>query len=404
VTRNQVFLTSIERLSRDGDALGNHYTRGRASVPLSALLSMEHAVPRLRLVIAGFVIAAIALPFAKAGLGTVGEHHSAVEQRGVVLPTWRMDGYLGSLTAQATSDIAGLGANWIQLTPTWKMATATSSTIDARWTLTDAALLQAIDLAHGKGLQVLLKPHVDPQDGTNRWEINPSDRAAWFRSYQQMMTHYATIARHKGVEEFSVGCELATMSGPTDRIAWLTVINAIKAVYSAPLVYAAKADEYSNVSFWDQLNFIGIDAYFPLSTEPTTDVSALEAAWIPIRDQMSAFAVGAGRRILFTEAGYPSLVGAAVEPWNNEYSNTPSPQEQAAGYEALFATFSGQPWWAGTFWWSWWTDKGVYSPLDLAMGGKLAESVVRNWWASTPSSGIVERRPGGQSGALSGSD
>jgi hypothetical protein len=366
--------------------VGNHDAWGKAFVSLSTLLSMEHAVPRLRLVIAGFVIAAIAWPFANAVTGTVSGRNGAVEQRGVVLPTWQIHGYEGRATAQAISDIAGLGATWIQLTPTWRMATATSSTIDSAWSITDADVRGAIDLAHSKGLKVLLKPHVDPQDGTNRWEIDPSNRAAWFNSYQSMMTHYAAIAQQTGVEEFSVGCELASMSGSADRVAWLTVINAIKAVYSAPLVYAAKADEYSNVSFWDQLSFIGIDAYFPLSTRPTTDISALEAAWIPIRDQMSAFAVGAGRRILFTEAGYPSLVGASVEPWNNQHSSTPSQQEQAAAYEALFATFSGQPWWAGAFWWSWWTDKGVYAPLDLAIGGKLAASVVRNWWASTPSS------------------
>jgi glycosyl hydrolase family 113 len=348
---------------------------------------MEYAVPRLRLVIAGFVIAAIALPFANAVIGTVREQNGAVEQRGVVLPTWQIHGYEGPATAQATSDIAGLGATWIQLTPTWKMATATSSRIDVAWSITDADVLAAIDLAHSKGLKILLKPHVDPQDGTSRWQINPSNRAAWFGSYQSMMTHYATIAQQEGVDEFSVGCELATMSGSADRSTWLTVINAIKAAYSGPLVYAAKADEYSNVSFWDQLNFVGIDAYFPLSTKPTTDISALEAAWIPIRDQMSAFAVGVGRRILFTEAGYPSLVGAAVEPWNNQYSSTPSQQEQAAAYEALLATFSGQPWWVGAFWWSWWTDNGVFAPLDLAIGGKLAASVVRNWWAPSPSSG-----------------
>jgi hypothetical protein len=355
---------------------------------------MEYAVRYLRLIMAAFLTAASALALlmfaSPVMLTTADRHNGAVEQRGMVLPTWRMDGYQGRLTAQATNDIAGLGATWIQLTPTWKMATATSSTIDARWTLTDAALLKAIDLAHSRGLKVLLKPHVDPQDGTNRWQITPSDRAAWFGSYRQMMTHYATIAGQTGVEEFSVGCELATMTGTADRSAWLAVIDAIKAVSSAPLVYAATVDEYRNVSFWDQVDFIGIDAYFPLSTKPTTDVSALEAAWIPIRDQMSAFAVGAGRRILFTEAGYPSLVGAAVEPWNNLYSSTPSQQEQAAAYEALFATFSGQPWWAGAFWWSWWTDKGLYAPLDLAIGGKLAESVVRRWWASTPSAGTVK--------------
>ena len=42
---------------------------------------------------------------------------------------------------------------------------------------------------------------------------------------------------------------------------------------------------------------------------------------------------------------------------------------------------AAQPWWAGVFWWSWWTDKGVYAPLDFAIKGKLAESVLRNWWA-----------------------
>jgi len=336
----------------------------------------------LGLVMACLVIAAIVLPFANAGTVTVSEQTGAVEQRGIVLPTWKFHGYDGAATTQATSDIAGLGASWIQFTPTWKMATVTSSTIDVAWSVTDAGLLAVIHLARSKGLKVLLKPHVDPQDGTNRWEINPSNRAAWFESYQAMMIHYATIAQQNGVDEFSVGCELATMSGSADRSAWLRVINAIKAIYRGPLVYAATIVEYPNVSFWDQLNFIGIDAYYPLSTSPTTDISALEAAWIPIRDQMAAFAVDVGRAILFTEAGYPSLAGAAVEPFNNAYSSTPSQPEQAAAYEALLATFSGQPWWAGAFWWSWWTDNGVYAPLDHAIGGKLAASVVRSWWAS----------------------
>ena len=347
-------------------------------------------MPRLRLVIAGFVIAAMALPFAKAVMVKGGEPRGAVEQHGVVLPTWKIHGYEGTATTQATNDIAGVGATWIQFTPTWKMATGTSSTIDSAWTVTDAGLVSAIDFAHSKGLKIMLKPHVDPQDGTNRWEVNPSDRAAWFNSYQAMITHYATIAERNGVEEFSVGCELTTMSGSADRGAWLTIIDAIKSIYSAPLVYAATVDEYSNVSFWDQLNFIGVDAYFPLSTTPTTDVSALKAAWIPIRDRMSAFAFDVGRQIVFTEAGYPSLVGAAVEPWNNNYSQTPSQPEQAAAYEALLATFSGQPWWAGVFWWSWWTDNGVYGPLDHAIGGKRAESVLRKWWASAPYRGTVK--------------
>src|SRR6202012_876994 len=298
---------------------------------------MEYAVPHLRLIIAVFVTAAFALTFPYTVRVASSEQGGAVEQRGLVLPAWGENGYRGT-TPKAISDIAGLGASWIEFTPTWCRATGSSSTIDGAYTVADTAVQAAIDLAHSKGLKVLLKPHVDPRGDTYRWQINPSDRAAWFNSYQSMMTHYATIARQKGADEFSVGCELATMSGPADRSAWLTVISAIKAIYSGPLVYAAVTNEYPQVSFWDQLNFIGIDAYFPLRTTPTTDITALEAAWIPIRDQMSAFAAGVGRPILFTEAGYPSLVGAAVEPWNNQHSDTPSQQEQAAAYEALLAT------------------------------------------------------------------
>lgn len=349
-------------------------------------------MPHLRPIAAVFVAvvtatAAIAVPIANTVVAPVGDRYRLVAQndaggqRGIALPTWQVNGYATNSATQAIGAIAGVGANWIQLVPTWNMANKTSNTIDGTYSVTDAALLGAISGAHAKGLKVLLKPHVDPRDGTPRWQINPSDPAEWFTSYQSMITHYAAIAQQTGVEEFSVGCELTTMSGSAARGSWLTVINAIKALYQGPLVYAAQANEYTNVSFWDQLNFIGVDAYFPLSTFPTTNISALEAAWVPIQQQLSAFAASLGRQILFTEAGYPSQIGAAVQPWNNQQISFPSQREQAAAYQALLTAFSGQTWWAGVFWWSWWTDAGNYYPLDFAIGGKLAQLVLQNAWA-----------------------
>ncbi|MCW2691163.1 MAG: hypothetical protein JWR37_6053 [Mycobacterium sp.] len=350
-------------------------------------------MPHLRLSIARLVTAAIPL----AALATAAialtfapivvmlpadQQRGLVDQRGLVLPTWQSDGYSGSVTTQAVSDIAGVGATWVQIVPTWHQATGNSTAIAAGSnTVSDNDVRAAIDLAHDHGLKVLLKPHLDPYGGTPRWVINPSNRTTWFSSYQAFITHYAAIAQEKGVDQFSVGCELKTMTGSADRGRWLTVINAVKAQYSGPLVYAANSDEYANVSFWDALDLIGIDAYFPLSQHPTTDVSAIEQAWMPIRDDLTAFATRFGRRIVFTEAGYPSQVGAAVTPWDNERSSQPAQDEQAAAYEALLATFSDQPWWAGVFWWSWWTTTGIYDRLDYAVQGKLAESVLRRWWA-----------------------
>jgi hypothetical protein len=340
---------------------------------------MEYAVRylRLSLTIACLVAAAIAL-------GTATLRNPADEQRGLILPTWQVHGYRSTDTTQALDGIASVGANWVQFVPFWYQATLTSNTIGPTdHSVSDNDVRNAVSLAHTHGLKVLLKPAVDLAGDQHlyRGNINPTNRADWFASYQSFIVHYAGLAQQSGVDQFAVGTELASMSGSGDRSRWLTAINAIKAQYHGPLVYAANYDEYRDVSFWDVLDLVGIDGYWPLSQTPTANVSQLEQAFAPIRDALRAFAARVGRRILFTEAGYPAQVGAAVAPTLSNNCSTPAQDEQAAAYQALFATFSGQPWWAGVFWWSWWTTTGVYDPLDHAVHGKLAESVLRRWWA-----------------------
>ena len=78
---------------------------------------MEYAVPHLRLIIAVFVTAAFALTFPYTVMVASSEQGGAVEQRGLVLPAWGENGYRGT-TPKAISDIAGLGASWIEFTPT----------------------------------------------------------------------------------------------------------------------------------------------------------------------------------------------------------------------------------------------------------------------------------------------
>jgi hypothetical protein len=343
---------------------------------------MEYAVRNLRLTI-DLRLTIACLVAAAIGLGTAMLRNPAPEQRGLILPTWQVDGYRSTDTKQALDGIASVGANWVQIVPFWYQATLTSDTIGpTEHSVSDNGVRNAINLAHTHGLKVLLKPQVDLADHKNyRGKINPTNRTDWFASYQSFIVHYAGLAQQSGVDQFAVGTELASMSGSGDRSSWLTAINAIKAQYHGPLVYAANFDEYPGVSFWDVLDLVGIDGYWPLSQTPTTDVSQLEQAFAPIRDALRAFAARVGRRILFTEAGYPAQVGAAVAPTDPHISSKPAQDQQAAAYQALFATFSGQPWWAGVFWWSWWTTTGVYLPLDHAVQGKLAESVLRRWWA-----------------------
>ena len=160
---------------------------------------------------------------------------------------------------------------------------------------------------------MFLTPHVYlPVE--SRSAIRPDDRVAWFASYTVFISYYAAMAQRLGVEQFAVDSELASISD--DRPGWLQIIREVRARYNGTVLYAAEPDEAKRVPFWDALDLIGIDAYIPLSTAPTTDVAALQQAWEPILAQMAEGSARYGRKILFTEAGYTSHEGTTTQPNN----------------------------------------------------------------------------------------
>lgn len=300
------------------------------------------------------------------------------QQRGFALPTWEVNGYDGPGLDQSLREIRALGANWVQFTPTWYQETATSSEIyRTSKTVSDAGQERAITLARRMGLKVMLKPHLNlSPGGSNR--IAAQDPAAWFASYTDFITHYASMAQRLGVEQFAIATELSAMTD--NRAAWLQVIQAVRERYDGELTYAAGPD-WERVPFWDALDVIGLDAYAPLSETPTTDVQALQRAAESFAPRLAAMSAEYGRKILFTEAGYTSQRGTATDPSSWRISTIPAQAEQAAAYQALLAAASDEPWWAGVFWWVWSTPPYTEAePLDFSPRGKEAEDVIRRWW------------------------
>lgn len=309
---------------------------------------------------------------------------TASVQRGLVLPTWERHGYRDSATHDALSGITSVGANWIQLVPTWYQAAFTSSTIKpSASTVDDGDVRFVVRLAHRLGVKVMLKPHVDVSGGGDRARIRPANRAAWFTSYREFIMHYASLAAELEVDQFAVGTELAGTSD--DRTRWLATIAAVRAVYGGQLIYAANHSEYEDVTFWDAVDLIGIDVYWPLTAQPTTDVSVLRRAFETKRPHLVALSAEYGRPILFTEAGFASQRGASTAPWSASISRQPAEAEQAAAYDAMLSTFTGQPWWAGVFFWTWRVSHRyeIEPPpaLDHSVDGKAAADVLRAWWA-----------------------
>ncbi|WP_221505130.1 glycoside hydrolase family 113 [Streptomyces eurocidicus] len=309
--------------------------------------------------------------------------------RGITLPAWNADDYKRPEAATYLRQIAATGAGWVTFTPTWYQDRVTDPAMRVTdETAADDSLRHIIGLAHEAGLKTMIKPHVDLVKGGDRAEIRPADPDAWFGAYTRFLTHYARLAAATGAEQFSVGTELAGTS--RDGTRWRKAVAAVREVYHGPLTYAANYDEYRNIPFWDALDVIGIDAYWPLGDRPTTDTARLRRAWQPITDELAAFSAAHHRKILFTEAGYVSQRGTTTAPFSWTVSEKPATDEQAAAYEALLAALDGKEWWAGVCWWMWddWPDTGETAKrLAYTPHGKPAEKVLRKWWGKSSPSG-----------------
>ena len=105
---------------------------------------------------------------------------------------------------------------------------------------------------------------------------------------------------------------------------WTQLIQAVRNVYKGKLTYAANFDNYKDVAFWDQLDFIGINAYFKLRNPNQTyaDTAALKTilktGWQKVFAEINTYRDGKKLRekpLLFTELGYIRREGSTIEPW-----------------------------------------------------------------------------------------
>ncbi len=187
-----------------------------------------------------------------------------------------------------------------------------------------------------------------------------------------------------------MGTEFRTISGAANRDRWIAVINAIRNVYNGPLTYAANAtfpaDEFTSVSFWDQLELIGLDGYFNLTDQNNPTLAQLISAWTSNRfgenvvAAVQNFASSRQKPVIFTEIGYKSTDGANREPWNFGLSGALDTAEQRDCYEAAFTVWSQQSsWMRGFFWWNWTVPPPPANDGDYNPRGKPAEAVLRAW-------------------------
>lgn len=345
-----------------------------------------------------FALLAVATLLALAGLAPPAATAAVGDwQRGANFTSWWHDQYEQPASDAQLAALRERGASHAMITATWYMETATSSGFgpDALKTASDASVLHAAARARSLGLAVVLKPMVDVRDGTWRGAIAPADPAAWFADYRRMTEHYAALATQAGASLLVVGTEFSTME-PRESD-WRAVIATARAGFAGPVTYGANWDTYAAVRFWDALDYVGIDAYFPVSEwDPNPSVEELVRGWRATRDssgrlhdwvaEIGTVQAAAGRPVLFVEFGYQSREGTAVRPWS--VTTGPVSQDpQARAFEAAFRVWSGVPWLAGIHNWNW--EPRAFDPAGVATDpshrfqGKLADSVVATWFGGS---------------------
>jgi len=262
----------------------------------------------------------------------------------------------------------------------------------------DSIWSSQIDVAHDTGFKVFLKPHIwlnENSDGKWRSDIFPptdEDWESWKKNYRDFILFYAKIAEKNNVEFYCIGTELSRLSVEKAQF-WIELIEDVRTIYSGQITYAANwYNEYEKISFWNKLDFIGVQAYFPLSSKEFPSTADLSKAWGKYNKELKSISDQYNRKVIFTELGYKSTSDAAIEPWewlsySGESRKTKSDETQANCYEAFFDSVWPQDWFAGVHVWQIRCDsrRSVRDKgnIDFTPKGKAAESVISSGFSAT---------------------
>ncbi len=316
---------------------------------------------------------------------TAGRHHGV---------SWVAQPY--EVTAEHIDALEEANVDWIVQTPFGWQTGVDGAEIELHtegriyWGERDVGLEETTRLARERGIATLLKPHLWIRRAEGKWRSdiamkNDADWQRWFASYRVFILHYARLAERLGIEALCVGTELhrTVVERPAD---WRRLIAEIRTVYAGRLTYAANwYREFQEVPFWDDLDYIGIQGYFPLSSEDRPTLAQLEHGWQEHLAAIEAVQRRFDRPVLFTEVGYKSTPRTAAEPWTwpDRHAAEPPPVDlelQADAYRAFFEVFWHRPWVAGAYFWKWYPLAPAPDNADFTPQGKPAERVMSGWY------------------------
>ncbi|NAS32230.1 hypothetical protein GTQ40_14690 [Flavobacteriaceae bacterium R38] len=297
------------------------------------------------------------------------------------------NGYLSRKATQALEKQKEMGGNAIAIVPYSYLSN--NNTPDyfpiSNWpgSENDQGIIHSALEAKHLGMTTMLKPQVFVG---NSWpgEIEMKSEDDWnifFDHYYRWIRHYAFLAEIHQIDMLCMGVEFSVAT-LTHEHKWKEMFRKIKGFYQGLVTYAANwGEEFESVGFWDELDFIGLNSYYPLSKKDNPTDEELKASFEVVKSKIEKVYKKFKKPIVFTEIGFRSM----NMPWKNPYEdgdNSFNEEHQERCYRIIFEGLQDVSWCKGILWWkfpSFLEYRGIKNDA-FTPNNKKAEATVKEWF------------------------
>lgn len=299
------------------------------------------------------------------------------------------NGYISQKATEAIKKMSTLGCNATAIVPYSFMRNPHQPSYipfaNSAGGENDESVIHSAMQAKKSGMSVLLKPQIWLGGGHWPGSIDMKNEADWnlfFQHYYRWMIHYAMLAEIHDIESFCLGVEMVKTSLNHEQ-AWRKMIQQVRGLYSGQITYAANwGEEFEQINFWEELDFIGLNSYYPLSKKDDASTEELEQGFQTVLQKIKQIYEKTHRPIVFTEIGFRS----APRPWKNPHAegetNAYHGEHQAQCYEVIFKGIQNEPWCNGILWWKYpsYLEYQGLENTSFTPNRKPAEQVVKRWF------------------------
>ena len=298
------------------------------------------------------------------------------------------------ITTKDIQPVLNINANWVAIMPFGFMPSEKKPSLSFNtkwqwWGETAHGVRTTSDYFKDKKIKRMLKPQLWIKGGFFTGHMKMTTEKDWLaleKNYENFILFYAELAQTSHFELFCIGTELNYFVSERPKF-WIELIHKIKKIYKRKITYAANWDSYQNPQFWSQLDYIGIDAYFPLTDVKTPSIDELLVAWNPIKKELENFSEKNQKSIIFTEYGYRSIDHCAKEPWISDTKENFNVLAQKNALSAIYQTFWKEPWFHGGFLWKWFDNHskaGGNTNTGFTVQNKSSEKTIKEFFSSQP--------------------